>query len=789
MAQTEPIAYQRVTKGTARKEKPRLRIGSLRRNAALWAAGFFAAMAMPYGGIAPFGLSYLAQEKKMSLGAAATFIAVSLGAAVACDRVGAAKYIGAGIIYLAVLFVLEKGIRVSEVASGLIAGGAVAVSGFAAMVWQEFSFGGVILLLCESASVVAGALVLDKGRAFLQNGGRAAENVTSEEKLSMGAIAAILVMSLKEIYIGSDFSVMNTAASVIILMIACGCGVGYSTGAGVLLGLVCGIGTEYFMPILGAFSFCGFMSGVFSRFGKGGAIAGIVLANAMLIVYTNGAMEMMLTIYEIMAASVIFAFIPRKCSVWLKNTLCLKENDKKSILKVKEGIRQRLSAAAASFESMSKTLDRLSDKENEADMTDVAVLFDAAADKICRDCRKSAVCWGKDFNSTYKSMFRLLEIMEEKGELKEEDVQDYFKQSCLNLPKLLGELNRQFDVYQVRRVWKSKLCECRELVGEQLSGVSRIIDGLAEEINSETGLDSISADDIRARLAGKGIRVQDLSVFQDRNGKHRIELTVKQSLWKESFAAEIKKLMKAVLECDVSLHETVFSDTGLVRMELSEKERYVVETGAACAGASERSGDSYRFLKLGGGKYVAVLSDGMGTGERASRESEAMLELLDGFLQAGFDSRVAVRLINSVMVMKSESESFVTIDMCIIDLYTGKAEFIKTGAEPSFILQKNSVETVRAASLPVGALAGVDAEIAEMDIEDGDTIIMLTDGVETREGGDSWIKKYIEQTRNGKSADAVADGILRRAIEENRGEVNDDMTVLSVRLKARGDVA
>ncbi len=778
---------------TPRRDKPhrdnKMMFKALKRDIFLRTIGVFLAMAVPVPGIAPFGLSFLAQERKWSIRGIISLIMISLGSILACDRVGAAKYIGAGVIYISALFVLEKGIKVSEITAGIIASGAVILSGLVTMYWQGITVSNFLLLLCEAATVMAGALVIDRGRMFLFDGEFAAEKLMGDEKLSIGAICAILLMSLKALYIGADFSIMNSAAALVLLIIALGCGVGYSTGAGVLLGLVCGMGTDYFMPVLGAFSFCGFLSGVFSKFGKGGVVAGLILANAMLIVYTNGALKSMLTLYEIMVSSVLFMFVPSRIVAATKSLFCLKESDRENIVKVKEGIKVRLRTVAASFETMSKTLARLSDKENNADITDVATMFDLTADKICKNCRKATVCWGEGFNSTYKSMFSLLEIMEKKGTVDTDDVQDHFKAKCVNLTKLLGELNTQFDVYQVKRVWKSKLGESRELVGEQLFGVSKIIDDLAEEIENDMSFDTVFANDIRARLEGKGIKIRDISVIQNKNGKARVEMTLKKSYLKEKTILSIKNVMRSVFGGGISMHETVLDDLGLVRLNFAEEERFDVEIGRASAVASEKSGDNYRFSHLSNGKYIIMLSDGMGTGERASRESEAMIELLDSFLQAGFDSRVAVRLINSIMIMKSENEAFVTIDMCIIDLYTGETEFIKTGAEPSFIMHKNNVETVRASSLPIGVVAGVEADVISHDVDEGDIIVMVTDGVETKEDGNKWIKEFIGRNRNHAGVEELANCILNHAVEKNGGAVGDDMTVLSVRIKKKRERA
>ena len=784
MSELQLMAYEKRTKRENAKRGRRLGISA--REAALCLLGLPIAMAMPYSGIAPFGLSFLAQERRLSGRTLFMFAAVCAGSIAACDRVGAAKYIGAAIIYLAVLFVLEKGIKIGDSAAAIAAGAALLPVGLTAMYWQGFSAGGVLLLLCEATAVTAGAFVMDKSIQVF-SGDTPPEQMSADERVSLAAVAVIAVMGLKPVYIGSDFSVMNTAASMAVMLAASACGMSYAAAAGVILGIVCGIGGDFFMPILGAYAFCGFLSGVFSKFGKGGVIAGMVIANAILVVYTNGAMDSVLTLYEVMVSAVIFVFVPKRVTRAVKRFIYIGEKDRESIVKLKGNLREKLNGVSGSFAALAHTLKRLSDKEKEAEVTEVAALFDMAADKICRDCRKSAVCWGKDFNSTYKSLFRLLEIMEERGSVKAEDVTDYFKDKCLNLPKLLEEINRQYELYKASLAWKGRLKESRELVGEQLCGVSKIIESIADEIESDSGCDSVTADEIVKKLEVKGVRTDGISVTRDRNGRHTVKLELCGRSATEKNRSEAFDIIRETLPRPIDLHERRSKDEKRCVWEFEETERFEVETGFAGAGASEKSGDNCRFTRLGCGKYIAILSDGMGTGARASRESNAIIELLESFIRAGFDSGIAVKLINSIMVIKSENETFATLDICVIDLYTGEAEFIKTGAEPSFIMQKNGVETVRAASLPVGVVAGIETDSTVRCVKDGDTIVMITDGIEGKSGDSGRIKSFIEKER-ACGANELANAILRNAIGENEGNENDDMTVITLKIRQRREL-
>lgn len=672
--------------------------------------GFFMAMAMPYPGIAPFGLSFLARERKLSLGTVGSFIAVSLGASVICGRLGTTKYVSAGLIYLAVLFVLERGVSLNDFTAGFVAGVAVFFAGLVTLFFEGFTFFRFFLLVCEAVAVVAGAIVFEKSGKLIRKGKFLPEKLGSEEKLSLGAVVTIAILSLQNVYIGADFSVMNAVATVVLLTITAGCGLGYSTAAGVVLGLACGIGSDYFMPILGAFGFCGFLGGIFSRFGKGGVIAGVVLANGILVVYTDGAMESVLTLYEIMAASVAFAFVKQNVISLVGEIVCLDAAEKAGIMRMKESLRQRLKAVAESFDAMAKSIERqVRDGKKKKNKADLATFFDMAADKICKKCKKNDICWDKDFDFTYKSLFNLMKTMDEKGRLSPDDADIGFRERCNQLHLLVAEINHQLDVYQVKQEWLKVLDENRKAVGQQLSDVSGILGGISEEIKSDIGMCSLSAE--------------------------------------------------------------------------KPKEKFKIETDFAECAASGENGDSYRFAHIGRGRYVIALSDGMGTGSAAARESRAMLELLESFLYAGFETAVAVKFINSVMLLKSDAEAFVTMDLCIIDLTTGQAEFIKTGAEPSFIMRGREVDTVKASSLPIGVVAGIDAESTSRRMKDGDVIVMVTDGIENRDSGSMWISEFIEKADMQETENGLADKILNHAIKQNDGEVKDDMTVLSVRLK------
>ena len=87
-----------------------------------------------------------------------------------------------------------------------------------------------------------------------------------------------------------------------------------------------------------------------------------------------------------------------------------------------------------------------------------------------------------------------------------------------------------------------------------------------------------------------------------------------------------------------------------------------------------------------------TLSDGMGTGEAAFKESEYVINFLEQFIEAGFSKKSAIKLINSVMLIRSEEQIYSTIDMSVINLHTGVCDFIKLGASTTFIKKEKKLK-------------------------------------------------------------------------------------------------
>lgn len=215
---------------------------------------------------------------------------------------------------------------------------------------------------------------------------------------------------------------------------------------------------------------------------------------------------------------------------------------------------------------------------------------------------------------------------------------------------------------------------------------------------------------------------------------------------------------------------------------LPTKEKFTVRVGVS-GYAKERniSGDSYICADLKEGDYMIALSDGMGKGESASRESALTITSLFNLMKAGFDVELALKTINSLLLFKSTEEIFSTVDLGLFNKYTGKLKLFKIGAAATFIKRGDKVETIKVSALPMGIVDSIRISHVELQTRKGDEIIIVSDGIteaDRNDGQMDWIRETISNIRS-KDPQTMSDLIINKAVERYGIKEKDDMTVIT----------
>ena len=178
-----------------------------------------------------------------------------------------------------------------------------------------------------------------------------------------------------------------------------------------------------------------------------------------------------------------------------------------------------------------------------------------------------------------------------------------------------------------------------------------------------------------------------------------------------------------------------------------------------------------------------ILADGMGAGDEAARDSARVVEILEKFLRSGADPAVAMKILNSVLLLRGgDNWGFTTVDLMCVDLFTGETCFYKYGAAPSYVKSGKQIRRVKGESLAAGLASqeGAAPDVVRLRLQPGSTALIASDGV-VADPEDSWVKDLLSQEQTDMKR--LARTVLRKA-EELYG-AGDDMTVLALRVEER----
>jgi len=752
------------------------------------AFGFFIGRAMVFTFISPLALPFLASFMGTAKGFYITAVFLALGLFTRLGNLLTMRYllaIGLLCTYYFLFNRITKGEGGSWLKLPFIAAatsGAMLVSGI--IVTTFYGFSPFLFTVTILETVLAGALTLILKRAhFILTGRRRrAKLLSGEDITALTIVLAGIIAGASDIYVGA-MPLRIFFCVYVLCIVAYKGGPSMAAAAGLLLGLFlhfAGYWDSSWAAVLGV---AGLGGGFAKAWGRPAVIAAVGLFGGIAMFALARSWLGFSMIYAIVASGLAFILTPQgfyfNVAAAINPVL---DSADDYMDKIKEETTRRLDSFASAFEKLADTFSGLSRPKTGLNKHDITLLIDDIAGRTCSACPSNTWCWEDDLYNTHQQVFSMLNACSGRGMATTDDMHIKFRNDCRHPETLVNELNAVFNLYRNDLRWHNRISETRELISQQLHGVSGIVKCLSEEIDMSLRFHEGLEEEMILALLRHKIEVASVIVLEDNTGRYKVSINHKACHRKKACAREMLPVLSAVLkrrmriegaDCDVR--------NGTCRIRFAEDQKLRITSGIAHRAKNKKSsGDSYSAIELRNGSSLLALSDGMGSGERARRESAATVGLLEDFIESGFDKELAVRMINTVLVLKSSEESFSTLDICAIDLYTGLAEFIKIGAAEAYVLRDGNVLIIRSSSLPIGMLNDVDLEITKRQLQHDDIIVMATDGVTTADEED-WIKHALKHCRYNNPQD-VADYLLCEAERRQDGVPKDDMTVLVARV-------
>ena len=342
-------------------------------------------------------------------------------------------------------------------------------------------------------------------------------------------------------------------------------------------------------------------------------------------------------------------------------------------------------------------------------------------------------------------------------------------------------------------IWQKRLHENKDLMAAHLQEMAQIMTQLAEESRRCIPMGERRFKQIAHALKEVEIQMKNLYLIENEAGYMEVSVTMRSMKKNNLSTEEVGDLLSVLLNMRLSsaADNSFFIGAEWQTFYYMEEARYHVLTGVAKAvkETEKISGDNYAFFEKNNGNLTVLLSDGMGSGSKACTDSTMVVELMQKFLEAGFQMETAIQMINSALLVDGENANMSTLDLCSIDLYTGECHFVKVGSACSYIKRQHLVDRISSGNLPLGVFQKPDMEAVGRVLMDGDYIILVSDGIldALSQGiGEDMLSELVGST-SLENPGEMANAILNFCIHQCKGHIRDDMTVLVVGIWKKDD--
>ncbi len=652
----------------------------------------------------------------------------------------------------------------------LVASATVVVSGLIQIIATQSGLYGSVMVLAESIAVYVMYEVFSRADTFIKNISREPKR---DELMSCAIAVGVIVMGLGGFSFPYGISLSKIFCVYILLLSALSLNTSSAAAMGITIGFISAI-NESAVMLAGVMGIGAVFASVLKGFKKIGISLGFIGGFGVSLLYISDVASLPISLFDIGIGTLLFLVTPKKLYQKISDLFSTKMYISKSVEERAVGyMRDRIKSCSNAFTSLKEVFVNATQKRIDIYNYEAGELFDDVASRCCTSCQRYTRCYEREFNKTYNMFLEMLDKIETKGELCMNNLPMSFRDKCMDLEGLIREFSHTYEIHKNRLMHIDEIKTGRELSAMQYGEISDILDRIVADIDEGfvycPELEIFTAHELEEH----GIDVKGIDISENRFGKYEVLLHIGN----KPDMNIVEKVVSGALATNVGVEE-VLSESFY---RLVSKPKYSVDIGVMQQAKEHECGDSVAVFTTDDHMLYCIISDGMGCGKKARAESDITVTLLREFISAGFSVKTAISMINSSMCLKSDKETFSTIDLVEIDLITGIAQCYKIGSAISLIYNCGEVSSIYSISLPAGMLPRLQIKAQTKRLEDGNIILMVSDGItEAGEIKTDWLKAQIKTPYN--TMQELSEEIIKEAIHKSGEKVCDDMSVIAIKL-------
>lgn len=779
-----------------------IRQAMTKQNIALYLFAFMMSMVQCGDGITPFSMAIFSAACSNSIPLMFIYIITMIGTALKFGSTGVLNYLLVSLIFIALILIFkpwyEQEYKNERRKLGKYVFLATFIVQMVQMLFNGFMIYTFLQSIANSITTYIFYKIFSESIIVIREWGEK-EAFSIEEILGASLIVSISLLAIQDLTL-FGLNVGQVLMIIMILVLGWKNGIMVGATAGITIGAVVGIIGNAEPMIIASFALSGMVAGILNRFGRPGVIIGFMLGNALLTYIYNGNTLAIIYFKEILVASLGLLLVPKNIKINIDDLF-----DKSTALP--DGPIYRLEEnndAVDKLNNVSDAIQVMSDtyKENEKEKEPKEIFLDELNNRL--EKMENNLLYEDIYNYNNGIADDTYDLLRKKQKITTIDLQDIFQKhktyivSLDNVQDLetinkdtqeiATAINESYRVSNVTYLWKQKIEESKKVMSNQLENVSEAISNIAKDITKDENRFCKEIGKIKVLAESKNIDIIDIKVKENQK-KYLINVYTNKCK-EECYIEEIEKILSDVFEDEIVLQKkecAIDEEHNVCKQIYSSQDKYILRVGIAKTTKEKSvvSGDTYIKTKLEDGKNLIALSDGMGSGPDARKASRVAIKMLERLLKTGFEKDNSIKLINNTMCLNSTDDMYATLDIAIFDLFSGNMEIVKNGSCPTFIKSKGEVQLIKSIALPAGILGDIDLVTFDRDLDDGDIIVMCTDGIidsnTEYNNKEMWVKDLLTEIETD-DVKRIADIILNEAIDNNVGRPKDDMTIVVAKI-------
>lgn len=749
----------------------------LAENTVCFILGMFISKGVAFGAYAPFGSSFLAAVPYNNI--FFSFLGVIIGYILPSEVQFGIRYVSTAIAIYAIRWTLNDlpKVKNSKLFAPILSFATIIITGFAINIFSISDFNEVMMYLSEAILSGSAAYFFSETTKIFSERNRTMDHA---DFVCICMTAFMLILSLLTVNLWY-ISIGKVLAILAIMFCAKYLGIVGGSIAGTTAGVLLGLAFKETSYVMGAYAFGGLISGFVACFGKMACCLAFLTSSLIVSNQTYDPTIIISSIYEVLAASLIFLFLRDDIGAKFTNFFAPQLNRYEQEQSFKNAVAMRINSASRALINISSTINSVAENLNKINFSKNSDIYSAAVHKVCSNCGLQCFCFDFKTADTLSSFSKINEILCENGKITANDLPSSFAQRCSRAGELTSSINLLYDEMAKKKVAESRVSQVCNFVSEQFCDVGLLLSDIVAGVKNYGTFDPKLAQKITTKLKALGFTPLDVCCRYDEYSRISIEIEItgtidKGKLEKMNLAKKLSRICQKKLE-----PPTVTSTFNACKIQLVEKPAFNVNVGISqhiCKNGV-LCGDNYTYFNDGTGRMVIILSDGMGTGGRAAIEGAMACRIMEDLIKAGINLSTAAKITNSVLLIKSEDEFLSTLDIICVDLFTGTTKLLKAGAPLTLIKKGEKVIRHAPNSLPIGILKDVNISECTDILAANDKILMVSDGAVSK--SDDWLEDTLKSWDN-QTPQQIADSIAKKILKNTLDEFDDDITVIAISL-------